>query len=115
TKTKEGRDREDKDHVEELERRDTAKDSLGVSRESSKTHSTHRESWWFGEEVQTKIAAKHASGLREKKMEGSKKGANDTYRIAKARERRRMDLGNIRYIKDEEGRTIVIEEDIRKR
>ncbi|GJV09945.1 retrovirus-related pol polyprotein LINE-1 [Tanacetum coccineum] len=36
-------------------------------------------------------------------------------RIAKARERRRRDLGNIRYIKDEEGRTIVIEEDIRKR
>ncbi|GJT31261.1 hypothetical protein Tco_0911536 [Tanacetum coccineum] len=45
----------------------------------------------------------------------SKEGANDIYRIAKARERRRRDLGNIRYIKDEEGRTIVIEEDIRKR
>ncbi|XP_071688250.1 uncharacterized protein [Rutidosis leptorrhynchoides] len=30
----------------------------------------------------------------------SKKGANDTDRIAKARERRRRDLDNIRYIKD---------------
>ncbi|GJS02848.1 hypothetical protein Tco_0319356 [Tanacetum coccineum] len=38
--------------------KDVAKDSLGVFRESSKTHSTHRESWWFGEQVQTKIAVK---------------------------------------------------------
>ncbi|GJY63207.1 retrovirus-related pol polyprotein LINE-1 [Tanacetum coccineum] len=113
------------------------------------------ESWWFGEEVQTKIAAKQArfrelllchEGNQEdramakerykvakreakiavaqakdkayedlyKKLD-SKEGANDIYRIAKARERKRRDLGNIRYIKDEEGRTIVIEEDIRKR
>ncbi|GJT17181.1 retrovirus-related pol polyprotein LINE-1 [Tanacetum coccineum] len=45
----------------------------------------------------------------------SKEGANDIYKIAKARERRRRDLGNVRYIKDEGGRTIVREEDIRKR
>ncbi|GKF02933.1 hypothetical protein Tco_0029856, partial [Tanacetum coccineum] len=125
--------------------KDAAKDLLGVSRESSKTYSTHKESWWFGEEVQTKIAAKHASfrelllccegnqediamakeGYKAAKREAkiavvqakdkayedlnkkldSKEGANDIYRIAKVRERRRMDLGNIRYIKDEEGRT----------
>ncbi|GJS41363.1 retrovirus-related pol polyprotein LINE-1 [Tanacetum coccineum] len=41
--------------------------------------------------------------------------SNDIYKIAKARERRRRDLGNVRYIKDEGGRTIVREEDIRKR
>ncbi|GKD04415.1 hypothetical protein Tco_1179389, partial [Tanacetum coccineum] len=36
----------------------------------------------------------------------SKEGANDIYKIAKARERKRMDIGNVRYIKDEGGRTI---------
>nr|GEV49353.1 TraB domain-containing protein [Tanacetum cinerariifolium] len=45
----------------------------------------------------------------------SKEGANDIYKIAKARERRRRDIGYVRYIKDEGGRTIVREEDIRKR
>ncbi|GKB92463.1 retrovirus-related pol polyprotein LINE-1 [Tanacetum coccineum] len=44
-----------------------------------------------------------------------REGANDIYKIAKARERRRRDLGNVRYIKDEGERTIVREEDIRKR
>ncbi|GJV90504.1 hypothetical protein Tco_1538317 [Tanacetum coccineum] len=38
-----------------------------------------------------------------------------TERIAKARERSRRDLGNVRYIKDQGGRTIAMEEDIRKR
>nr|GEX03528.1 hypothetical protein [Tanacetum cinerariifolium] len=45
----------------------------------------------------------------------SKEGANDIYKIAKARERERRDIENVRYIKDEGGRTIVREEDIRKR
>nr|GEW32175.1 hypothetical protein [Tanacetum cinerariifolium] len=45
----------------------------------------------------------------------SKERANDIYKIAKARERRRRDIGNVRYIKDERSRTIVREEDIRKR
>nr|GEY08511.1 retrovirus-related Pol polyprotein LINE-1 [Tanacetum cinerariifolium] len=45
----------------------------------------------------------------------SKKEANDIYKIAKARERKRRDIGNVRYIKNEGGRTIVREEDIRKR
>nr|GEU47927.1 retrovirus-related Pol polyprotein LINE-1 [Tanacetum cinerariifolium] len=36
----------------------------------------------------------------------SKEGANDIYNIAKARERKRRDIGNVRYIKDEGGRTI---------
>ncbi|GJX33679.1 hypothetical protein Tco_0243534 [Tanacetum coccineum] len=38
--------------------KDAAKDSLGVTRESTRTHSAHIESWWFCEEVQTKVAAK---------------------------------------------------------
>nr|GEY92814.1 hypothetical protein [Tanacetum cinerariifolium] len=44
----------------------------------------------------------------------SKEGANDIYKIAKARERRRRDIGSMRYIKDEGGRTIVREDDIKK-
>ncbi|GJX12542.1 aminopeptidase M1 [Tanacetum coccineum] len=135
--------------------KDVARDSLGVVSESARTHSTHRESWWFSEEVQTKVAAKQSRfkellSCRESNLEDidsakeryklakreakiavarakdkayedlykkldSKEGANDIYKIAKARERRRRDLGNVRYIKDEGGRTIVREEDIRKR
>ncbi|GJR65405.1 cleavage/polyadenylation specificity factor, 25kDa subunit [Tanacetum coccineum] len=135
--------------------RDVAKESLGVASESARTHSTHRESWWFGEEVQTKVATKQSrfkellacsdgnqedidlakerykvakkeakiavAQAKDKAYEDlyrkldSKEGANDIYKIAKARERKRMDIGNVRYIKDEGGRTIVREEDIRKR
>ncbi|GKF97960.1 hypothetical protein Tco_0293781, partial [Tanacetum coccineum] len=40
--------------------RDVAKDSLGVASEAARTHSTHKESWWFCEEVQTKVATKQA-------------------------------------------------------
>nr|GEV53796.1 DEP domain-containing protein [Tanacetum cinerariifolium] len=121
--------------------KDAAKDFIGVTRESSRTHSSHRESWWFSEEVQTKIAAKQARfrelllchegnqedramakerykvAKRESKIAmaqakdkaykdlykklDSKEGANDIYRIAKARERKRRDLGNIRINQEE--------------
>nr|GEX00285.1 hypothetical protein [Tanacetum cinerariifolium] len=45
----------------------------------------------------------------------SKEGVNEIYKISKARERRRRDIGNVKYIKDERGCTIVKEEDIRTR
>ncbi|XP_071713470.1 uncharacterized protein [Rutidosis leptorrhynchoides] len=45
----------------------------------------------------------------------SKEGSNDIYRIAKARERRRRDLDNIKFIKNEAGQTLVKEDKIRKR
>ncbi|XP_071705330.1 uncharacterized protein [Rutidosis leptorrhynchoides] len=44
----------------------------------------------------------------------SKKGANNIYRRAKARDRRRRDLDNIKYIKDEISQSIVKEDKIRK-
>ncbi|GJV64586.1 retrovirus-related pol polyprotein LINE-1 [Tanacetum coccineum] len=135
--------------------KDAAKESLGVANETTITHSTHSESWWFCEEVQTKVVLKQSrfkeliscrEGNQEdidlvkerykvtkreakiavaraknkayedlyKKLD-SKEGANDIYKIAKARERRRRDIRNVRYIKDEGGRTIVREKDIRKR
>ncbi|GJR60370.1 retrovirus-related pol polyprotein LINE-1 [Tanacetum coccineum] len=45
----------------------------------------------------------------------SKEGENDIYRIAKARHRRKMDLGSVRFIKDEDGRSIIKEDAIRRR
>ncbi|GJT49002.1 hypothetical protein Tco_0975159, partial [Tanacetum coccineum] len=45
----------------------------------------------------------------------SKERANDIFRIAKARERRKRDIWDIRFIKDKECRTITDEEEIRKR
>ncbi|GJX51260.1 retrovirus-related pol polyprotein LINE-1 [Tanacetum coccineum] len=104
--THEEGDRKAEDFVEEPEGgRDAAKDSVRVARESARTHSTHRESWWFSEEVQTKVAAKKS---KFKELLSCREDA-------KARERKRRDLGNVRYIKDEARRTIIMEEDIRKR
>ncbi|GJZ04251.1 phosphoenolpyruvate/phosphate translocator 2 isoform 2 [Tanacetum coccineum] len=122
---------------------------------TSKTHTARRESWWLGEEVQSKVAAKQSrfkellscqEGNQDKRLRAqekykeakkeakkavaqakekayeelykkmdSKEGANDIFKIAKARERRRRDLGNICFIKDERGRTITDEEEIKKR
>nr|XP_043639050.1 uncharacterized protein LOC122610120 [Erigeron canadensis] len=60
------------------------------------------------------IAKERAYEELYKKLD-SKEGKNDIFRIAKARERKRMDLGDVIYIKDESGRSIVKVEDIRKR
>ncbi|GKC02201.1 retrovirus-related pol polyprotein LINE-1 [Tanacetum coccineum] len=111
--------------------KDAVKDAFGVDSGSTRTRSTHRESWWFSEEVQIKVAVKqnrfielllcwegnHADREtpeeRYKVYEGLNKkldsieGANNIYMIAKSREKRRRDVGNIKYIKDEEGRSIV--------
>nr|GEW99284.1 hypothetical protein [Tanacetum cinerariifolium] len=40
--------------------KDVANDSFGVAIGTSKTHTTHRESWWLCEEVQSKVAKKQA-------------------------------------------------------
>nr|GEU39070.1 retrovirus-related Pol polyprotein LINE-1 [Tanacetum cinerariifolium] len=95
--------------------RDVAKDSLGVASESARTHSTHMEYWWFCEE-RYKVVKREAkivvAQAKDKAYENlyrkldSKEGGNDIYKIAKARERRGMDIGNVRYIKDEGGQTI---------
>ncbi|GJW08307.1 hypothetical protein Tco_1570730 [Tanacetum coccineum] len=45
----------------------------------------------------------------------SKEGETDIYRKAKARERMKMDLGSVRFIKDDDGRSIVNEDAIRRR
>ncbi|XP_071687764.1 uncharacterized protein [Rutidosis leptorrhynchoides] len=71
--------------------------------------------------VAKREAKKAVARAKEKAYEGlyrkldSKEVANDIYRIAKARERRKKDLDSIIFIKDEVGRTMVKEVDIRKR
>ncbi|XP_071695837.1 uncharacterized protein [Rutidosis leptorrhynchoides] len=135
--------------------REVAKETLGVALGTCRGHRAVRESWWFSEEVQSKVALKQlrfreliAGGegtptdriraverYKEAKREAkkavalakenayedlykkldSKEGANDIYKIAKARERRRMDLDNIKFIKNEDGQTLVKEDEIRKR
>ncbi|GJX00904.1 tyrosyl-DNA phosphodiesterase 1 [Tanacetum coccineum] len=67
--------------------KDVARDSLGVVSESARTHSTHRESWWFSEEVQTKVAAKQSRfkellSCREGNLEGID-SATERYKLAK--------------------------------
>ncbi|XP_071739812.1 uncharacterized protein [Rutidosis leptorrhynchoides] len=116
--------------------REVAKEALGVAVGTSRGHKTDRESWWFSDEVQSKVALKQlrfrelitcqegtstdrtrveerykeakreaknaVARAKEKAYEdlyrklNSKEGANDIYRIAKARERRRRDIDNIK-------------------
>ncbi|XP_071741899.1 uncharacterized protein [Rutidosis leptorrhynchoides] len=117
--------------------RDVAKETLGVAVGTSRGHKSRRESWWISDEVQTKVALKTRAEERYKEAKreakkavahakdkayevlyrklDSKEGANDIYRIAKARDRRRRNIDNIKFIKDETGQTIVKEDEIRKR
>nr|GEY18963.1 retrovirus-related Pol polyprotein LINE-1 [Tanacetum cinerariifolium] len=66
-------------------------------------------------------AKKAVARVKEKAYEDlykildSKEGENDIYGIAKARDRRKKDLGNVRFIKDKDGRSIVNEDAIRRR
>nr|GEV26674.1 hypothetical protein [Tanacetum cinerariifolium] len=45
----------------------------------------------------------------------SKEGENEIFKITKARQRRRWDLGDICFIKDKAGRTVMDEEEIKQR
>ena len=43
--------------------KDAAKESLGVASGTTRRQTHNRESWWFSEEVQSKVTAKQATGL----------------------------------------------------
>ncbi|XP_071703872.1 uncharacterized protein [Rutidosis leptorrhynchoides] len=116
--------------------RDEAKESLGVALGSFRGHKSSRESWWISgregsREDRTRAEERYKEAKREakkavarakdnayeelyKKLD-SKEGANEIYRIVKTRERKRRDIDNIKFIKDEAGRTIMKEDEIRKR
>ncbi|GJT66343.1 hypothetical protein Tco_1017823 [Tanacetum coccineum] len=81
--------------------REAAKETLGVVAGTLRTRIGHRESWWISDEVQDKVKAKQKEKRRR--------------RIAKARDKSKRDLGNVRFIKDGDGRTIVNEDAIRRR
>ncbi|GJW33390.1 hypothetical protein Tco_0053422 [Tanacetum coccineum] len=112
-------------HMMQIQLSSEREESSIVFIRTSKTHTARRESWWLSEEVQSRVAAKQARFrapfvLGDKAYEDlykkldSKEGANDIFRIAKARERRRRDLGDISYVNDEGGRSITNEEEIKK-
>ncbi|XP_071700459.1 uncharacterized protein [Rutidosis leptorrhynchoides] len=121
--------------------RDVAKETLGVAVGTSRGHKSFalkqlrfRElaTCWDGtRDDRTRAEERYKEAKREAKKAVarakdkayevlyrklySKEGANDIYRIAKARESRRRDIDNIKFIKDEAGQTIVKEDEIRKR
>ncbi|GJY15287.1 hypothetical protein Tco_0385709 [Tanacetum coccineum] len=86
-------------------------------------HIGHKESWWLSDEKRRSIKKKK----REKTVDiskgkvykdlykrlDSKKGENDICMICKARERMKMDFGSLRFIKDEDGISIINEDVIR--
>ncbi|XP_071714558.1 uncharacterized protein [Rutidosis leptorrhynchoides] len=115
--------------------REAAKEALSVAVGTSGGHRSNRESWWLSDDGtptgRTRVEQRYKEAKREAKKAvarakekayedlygklDSKEGANDIYRIAKARERRRRDLVNIKFIKNEAGQTLVKEDEIRKR
>ena len=62
--------------------KDAATESLGVATESARSHSTNRESWWFCEEVQTKVATKQS---RFKELLSCREGSQEDIDMAKER------------------------------
>ncbi|XP_076954466.1 uncharacterized protein LOC143628907 [Bidens hawaiensis] len=125
-----------------------AKETLGVTTGRS---SGHKESWWWNDEVQTKIKDKQESfrdllkctdeekrlrlreGYKKAKKEAkktvmeakntaymrmyesleTKEGEHAMFKISKARERRRHDLGRVNFIKGEDRRILYKEIDIK--
>ncbi|GKC74470.1 cleavage/polyadenylation specificity factor, 25kDa subunit, partial [Tanacetum coccineum] len=81
--------------------------------ERLRAHERYKEAKTLAKKVVAQAKEKEYEELY-KKLD-SKEGANDIFKISKARERRRRDLGDICFIKDEEGQTITDEEDIKKR
>nr|GEU62343.1 uncharacterized mitochondrial protein AtMg00810-like [Tanacetum cinerariifolium] len=105
--------------------KDAAKDSLGLTIRTLKTYTDRMESWWLCEEERYKEvkreAKKSVAHAKKKVYEelykklDSKERENNIFKIAKARERKRRDIRDICFIKDEGGRTIKDEEEIKKR
>ncbi|GJY05232.1 leucine--tRNA ligase [Tanacetum coccineum] len=107
--------------------REAAKETLEVVAGTLRTRIGHMESWWISDEPrrgirkQKREAKKAVARAKEKAYEDlykildSKEGEKDIYRIAKARDRSKRDLGNVRFIKYGDGRTIVNEDAVRRR
>nr|GFA08391.1 retrovirus-related Pol polyprotein LINE-1 [Tanacetum cinerariifolium] len=103
--------------------REVAKEALGLVTGTSRTHIGRMESCATEErykEVKREakkvvIRAKGKAYEDLYKRLDSKEGEKDIYKIAKAKERRNMDIGSMRFMKDEDRRSIVDEDAIRRR
>ncbi|KAL5131607.1 putative RNA-directed DNA polymerase from transposon BS [Glycine soja] len=84
-----------------------AKETLGESRGFEPRG---KESWWWNESVQSKVRVK-----KECFKEWSRDGERSIYRLAKGRERKTRDLDHVKCVKDEEGKVLVHEKDIKER
>nr|GEY60166.1 hypothetical protein [Tanacetum cinerariifolium] len=62
--------------------KDAAKESLGVANETTRTHSTHKESWWFCEEVQIKVTLNQS---RFKELLSCREGNQEDIDLVKER------------------------------
>ncbi|XP_071727800.1 uncharacterized protein [Rutidosis leptorrhynchoides] len=97
--------------------RDVAKEALGVAEGTREDRTREVERYKEAKREAKKAVARAKDKAYEdlyRKLD-SKEGANDIYKIAKAREHRRRDIDIIKFIKDEAGQTLVKEEEIRKR
>nr|GEW11148.1 hypothetical protein [Tanacetum cinerariifolium] len=103
--------------------REAAKETLGVVAGTLRTHIGHRESYAAEERYKEakREAKKAVARVKEKAYEDlykrldSKEGENDINKIANAKDKRKRDLGIMRFIKDRDGRSIVNEDAIRRR
>ncbi|GJY82023.1 hypothetical protein Tco_0494774, partial [Tanacetum coccineum] len=93
--------------------KDAAKDTLGNQKELLRAHERYKKAKKESKEAVDQVEEKAYEELY--KNLDSKERANDIFKIAKARERRRSDVGYIRFIKYEGGRTITDEEEIKRR
>ena len=60
------------------------------------------------------IAKNNAFERLYQKLE-TKEGEKDVFKLARAREKKTRDLGNVRYVKGEDGKVLVEETNIRER
>ncbi|KAL5172704.1 Craniofacial development protein 2 [Glycine soja] len=109
-----------------------AKETLGESRGFGPRG---KESWWWNENVQSKVRVKKecfkewsrnetkkaVSEARAQAFDGlyqalgTRDGERSIYRLAKGRERKTRDLDQVKCVKDEEGKVLVHEKDIKER
>ncbi|KAM1765238.1 hypothetical protein ACFX11_004391 [Malus domestica] len=101
--------------------RKVAKEVLG----ESKGFAPHqKESWWWNEEVQTKVKAKKEccktlykdrTDENGERYRRAKQEAKKAVREAKAREKKTRDLNQVRCIKDEDGKVLATENAVKER